>query len=315
MEEAPPAPTVPISTDALRTFVGTYDNPQTGPRAVVTLQGDELVISVGDRAHRLRHVGARSFEAVDDSGVAVAFVGRGGMVERIQYRQGDTGAVLMPVDLELEAAAEAEGGGAGAGDATPAAPDPDRLPRGEPINWGSFRGAQASGNGDGQGVPTSWDVETGENVRWRTPIPGIANSSPVIWGERVFVTTAISGAGDETVRTGLYGDTTPVDDLSRTPSASTRSTRRVGRSCGSASSTTGRRSPSATPSRARPIPRRCSTASAWWWCSAPSAGSRASITTATCCGRTTSACSIPAGSSTRPTSGAMAARRSSTRTP
>jgi outer membrane protein assembly factor BamB len=214
MEEAPPAPTVPISTDALRTFVGTYDNPQTGPRAVVTLQGDELVISVGDRAHRLRHVGARSFEAVDDSGVAVAFVGRGGMVERIQYRQGDTGAVLMPVDLELEAAAEAEGGGAGAGDATPAAPDPDRLPRGEPINWGSFRGAQASGNGDGQGVPTSWDVETGENVRWRTPIPGIANSSPVIWGERVFVTTAISGAGDETVRTGLYGDTTPVDDLS-----------------------------------------------------------------------------------------------------
>lgn len=211
LEELPPAPTVPISPDALRTLAGTYDNPQTGPRAVVTLQGDELVITAGDETHRLRHVGARSFEAVDDPTVAVAFVGRGGMVERVQYRSGDSDAMLVPVDLELEAATEA---GGGAGTAEPAELDPDRLPRGEPINWSSFRGPQASGNGDGQGIPTSWDIETGENVRWRTPIPGIANSSPVIWGERVFVTTSISGAGDETVRTGLYGDTTPVDDLS-----------------------------------------------------------------------------------------------------
>jgi len=212
LEELPPAETVPISVDALRIMVGTYDNPQSGPRAVVSLDGDTLQVTIADATHALRHIGERQFEAAEDDTLALAFIGRGGMVERVQYRHGDTGAMLGPVDLELEAAAEA-GNAAAAADAAMVF-DADALPRTAPINWPSFRGANAAGNGDGQGVPTTWDIDSGENVRWRTPIPGIANSSPVIWDDRVFVTTAISGAGDETVRTGLYGDTTPVDDLS-----------------------------------------------------------------------------------------------------
>jgi outer membrane protein assembly factor BamB len=183
----------------------------------VRLDDDTLMAELDGETHALRHVGNRSFEAVDEPQLAMAFVGRGGMVERVQFRRGDRGAMLTPVDLELEAAVEAAGGEVGAAaDANPppAADDPDRAPRVAPINWPAFRGRNAAGNGDGQGIPTRWDIDTGENVRWRTPIPGIANSSPVIWGDRVFVTTAISGAGDDTVRTGLYGDTTPVDDLS-----------------------------------------------------------------------------------------------------
>ena len=61
---------------------------------------------------------------------------------------------------------------------------------------------------------TEWDVASGKNIKWKTPIPGIANSSPVIWGNRVFAVTAISKAGDNTFKTGLYGDVKPVDDLS-----------------------------------------------------------------------------------------------------
>lgn len=212
LEELPPAETAPISVDALRTMVGTYDNPESGPRIIVALRDDTLIATDGDETYTLRHLGARNFEAVDEPSLALTFAGRGGMVERVQYRRGATGAMLTPVDLELEAVADAESAGAAADAAV--AFDDDDLARGAPINWPSFRGADAAGNGDGQGIPTRWDVETGENVRWRTPIPGIANSSPVIWGDRIFVTTAISGAGDDTVRTGLYGDTTPVDDLS-----------------------------------------------------------------------------------------------------
>ena len=59
-----------------------------------------------------------------------------------------------------------------------------------------------------------WDVTTAQNIRWKTPIPGIANSSPIVWGNRVFVTSAVSSAGDNTFRTGLYGNTAPVNDLS-----------------------------------------------------------------------------------------------------
>ena len=44
----------------------------------------------------------------------------------------------------------------------------------QPRNWPSFRGDAASGNGDGQGAVTEWDVASGKNIKWKTPIPGIA---------------------------------------------------------------------------------------------------------------------------------------------
>jgi outer membrane protein assembly factor BamB len=83
-----------------------------------------------------------------------------------------------------------------------------------PRNWPSFRGEAGGGNGDGQRAVSEWDIASGKNIKWKTPIPGIANSSPITWGNRVFVTTAISKAGDKSFRTGLYGDVKPVEDLS-----------------------------------------------------------------------------------------------------
>ena len=73
-------------------------------------------------------------------------------------------------------------------------------------NWPSFRGPGASGISDGQNLPDRWDPKTGQNVLWRTPIPGLAHSSPVVWGDRVFVTTAVSTDPKATFRPGLYGD-------------------------------------------------------------------------------------------------------------
>ena len=61
-------------------------------------------------------------------------------------------------------------------------------------DWPSFRGPNASGIADGQLLPISWDAEKSVNILWKTPIPGLGHSSPVVWDERVFVTTAISGA-------------------------------------------------------------------------------------------------------------------------
>ena len=50
---------------------------------------------------------------------------------------------------------------------------------------------------------------------WKTPISGVAVSSPVVWGDRVFVSTAVSSDPHATIRTGLYGDVEPSSDLSR----------------------------------------------------------------------------------------------------
>ncbi len=47
-------------------------------------------------------------------------------------------------------------------------------------NWPSFRGQNSAGVGDGSTPPTSWDAEKSINISWKTPIPGLAHSSPII---------------------------------------------------------------------------------------------------------------------------------------
>ena len=79
-------------------------------------------------------------------------------------------------------------------------------------NWPQFRGPGAGGVVEGPSAAVAWDAEKSVNTRWKTAIPGLAHSSPVVWGNKVFVTTAVtSGAKDET-RYGLYGDVAPVKD-------------------------------------------------------------------------------------------------------
>ena len=87
----------------------------------------------------------------------------------------------------------------------------------EGVHWPQFRGAHATGHADGFPTVSTWDVEAGENVLWRTPIPGLSHASPVIWGERLFVITAV-GEGEALLaevgkgRTDQYGDVWPVQD-------------------------------------------------------------------------------------------------------
>jgi outer membrane protein assembly factor BamB len=64
--------------------------------------------------------------------------------------------------------------------------------RGQALNWPSFRGPGASGVADGQSPPTAWDAEKSVNIRWRTPVPGLGHASPIVWGERIYLTTAVS---------------------------------------------------------------------------------------------------------------------------
>ena len=81
-------------------------------------------------------------------------------------------------------------------------------------HWPSFRGSEASGVSDGQKLPDRWDAATGENVMWRTPIAGLAHSSPIVWGDVVFVTSAVSSRKNATFKPGLYGDGDASDDRS-----------------------------------------------------------------------------------------------------
>ena len=79
------------------------------------------------------------------------------------------------------------------------------LPAAE--NWASFRGPQASGVRDGANLPADWDVRTGRNIRFKTAIPGLGHSSPIVWGDRVFLTSA---TGQQAAPLRL-GDTGGID--------------------------------------------------------------------------------------------------------
>lgn len=80
--------------------------------------------------------------------------------------------------------------------------------------WPQFRGPYASGIVETRMIPDHWNVTTGENIRWKRRIPGLGHSSPVIWGDRLFITTAVSGSGNNSLKVGLYGDIDEVGDRS-----------------------------------------------------------------------------------------------------
>jgi outer membrane protein assembly factor BamB len=78
-------------------------------------------------------------------------------------------------------------------------------------NWPQFRGPQASGLDPSAAAPIQWNVETKENVLWQTTIPGLAHSSPILWNDRIYVTTAVR-PGKADLKVGLYGDIASAND-------------------------------------------------------------------------------------------------------
>ncbi len=80
------------------------------------------------------------------------------------------------------------------------------------VHWPSFRGPRAKGIADGFPTPTHWDVDTMDNVKWKTPIPGLGHSSPVVWGDRVFLTSAVNVTGESDLQVGLYGNVESAKD-------------------------------------------------------------------------------------------------------
>jgi outer membrane protein assembly factor BamB len=82
-------------------------------------------------------------------------------------------------------------------------------------NWPSFRGADAGGVATAA-LPLTWNGDPAagpaRNIRWKTPIPGLSHSSPVVWGDRLFVATAVRVDGEAPLKVGLYGSGAAADD-------------------------------------------------------------------------------------------------------
>jgi len=83
-------------------------------------------------------------------------------------------------------------------------------------HWPQYRGPHASGLDRTHTLPTTFNVETRENVRWQTPIPGLAHASPIVWENRIFVATALAADGAKAdLKVGLYGNIDSAKDTTR----------------------------------------------------------------------------------------------------
>src|SRR3954469_18145499 len=69
-------------------------------------------------------------------------------------------------------------------------------------NWPQFRGPGSLGVTDNPGLPDRWS--TNENVAWKIDVAGRGWSSPIVWSNRVFLTTVISDGEMEPPKKGLY---------------------------------------------------------------------------------------------------------------
>jgi outer membrane protein assembly factor BamB len=58
-------------------------------------------------------------------------------------------------------------------------------------SWPQWRGPSGQGISEEKNLPTTWSAT--KNIKWKTPIAGRGHSSPIVWGNKIFLTTAIEG--------------------------------------------------------------------------------------------------------------------------
>ena len=69
-------------------------------------------------------------------------------------------------------------------------------------NWPQFRGADSRGVAENPALPDTWSAT--ENVEWKTDLPGRGWSSPIVWGDRIFLTTVVNDGETPEPKKGLY---------------------------------------------------------------------------------------------------------------
>lgn len=187
--------------EELHAFTGRFEGWTSDTAIEIALRERALLMWLdGEARGELELVGDRLFRTAD--GIGVAFNGRAGTIEGIVLRRESA-----PPELSRRSVAE---------------PDPEAVARfaalatgassRTTVHWPRFRGANAEGIGDGVDTPTNWNLESGEGVLWQLEIEGLANSSPVVWGDRVLVTTAVARDVEQKITTGLTGAGDGVDE-------------------------------------------------------------------------------------------------------
>lgn len=195
--KAAPAPGVAASAELIAALVGTYRAENGREFDLVGSEG-KLLMKVGAQsAIEWRSIGGDGFLNVMNPAMTFQLEREGERVSGFVMTVGTTKTAFKRGEAEKPAAPAVVHDSAGL-----------ITPR----NWPSFRGQNASGVADDQWPPVTWDVEKGTNVRWKTKIPGLGNGCPIVWNQRVFITSAVRAAGEAELKIGYAGEASVNDD-------------------------------------------------------------------------------------------------------
>jgi outer membrane protein assembly factor BamB len=184
----------PVNTEALKTYAGNYRGAKDA-KLTLTVFGSTVIASLGEKVLGSLSVEKDGSLRSEKGDVGITFRKNDDNISGLWLRQGGTETAFKRlVEPKL-----------------PAATDPVGVVK-QSANWPQFRGTAAAGVGDGQLPPTAWDAAKEFNVRWKTPIPGLGHACPVVWGDRLFIATAVSGDLKAEFRPGSYGDVDSVND-------------------------------------------------------------------------------------------------------
>jgi outer membrane protein assembly factor BamB len=201
----------PLPDELLKSYAGTFRNESGNEVTVAIKEKNVLLQSAGDDPFPLSAVDNTTFKS---GGFSITFFSKENKVAgfNVQRPNGTTSVYNRIEDRDKAVVPSSEPAKT---ETAPAASSVSPFTVKTGGNWPSFRGLNATGVADGENPPMKWDGEKSVNIRWKTPIPGLAHSSPVVWGNKVFLTTAISSNPDSKLRHGLYGDVAPDKDLSK----------------------------------------------------------------------------------------------------
>ncbi len=190
--EDPPPPD--YGEKELERFAGVFESDDGDTRVELAVVEGGLVLRDGDEVTKLAAIAERSFRGPEGK-VTARYFGRAGTVEGVTLERLGVDALRLRVaDTQELVKVERE------------ALEATEPTAGSAVHWPGFRGANRSGVAPAATPPVDFDLDTGEGVAWRAALPGLGNSSPVVWGDRVFVTTAVAEGGSVPLRTGLTGD-------------------------------------------------------------------------------------------------------------
>lgn len=211
VQRADVTPTYKMTQDDLRKFEGTYVSVRDFRlKLVANVDGTLTRLADGMTPLTWRPVSPVAFQAVEFPDVKVNFHLKDGRAAWFDLYTGKSIFTFNRIDYAPPGAIK-DASGAVVAEAQVPVPQ-DNEPVNKALAWPAFRGYHAGGVADGQHPPITWDVESGQHIRWKTPLPGLAHSSPIVWGDRVFVTTAVSDTPNPTFRPGLYGDVDSAED-------------------------------------------------------------------------------------------------------